>query len=185
VVAPAETTAAEHAPAPDGVENTVAASYTAVDYETAHYALDYGAFGLSDHLWFPPGLEVAVGLRIGYASKLVDSYCLEGFGRLSVVPHFGLARDAKGRTASWRPALGVEIGGTTADRQFAVTPVGSGFRDGPTPKGMYAGIVARPLHFRFSSFDASSLGVTFATMLGSPGRDLRVQVELLQIGVAF
>src|SRR5262249_55750232 len=155
-----------------------------ISYQTASYQLNYGTVAISDHLWFRPGVELTGGLRLGFGSNLVDGFCFEGFGRIALVPHFNTAVDAAGRTASWRPSVGLEIGGTSAERQFGTgTAPSSIFKQLPGPGGVYAGLAARPLRFRLSSFNASAAGVTFATMIKDPGRQLRLQIEILEVGV--
>jgi hypothetical protein len=185
VVAHADSAEAQQSPPPETVEDAVAVAYGVTSYQTAHYQLNYGSVALSNHLWLQPGIELGAGFRVGFASRLEDGYCFEGFGSLGLVPHFDTAIDAAGRSASWRPALGFEIGATSANRDFTTTAPNSAFRDGPTPSGVYGALAARPLRFRLSGFNGSLLGIAFGTMLGQPGRQLRAHLEAVQIAAVF
>jgi hypothetical protein len=90
--------------------------------------------------------------------------------------------DDAGRTASWRPAGGIELGLTSAKTAFrAKDAPESVARSDPQPSPLYLVFIARPARFRFSRFVVSALGLGFGPALG-PGSKLRVQLDLLQIG---
>jgi len=166
------------------LEDSVSAAYAIVSYQAPSYELDYGTVTLANTLSLPPGVDASVGLRVGFAARLASGYCFEGFGALAAAPQFSWAVDQAGRTASWRPSLGLEVGGTTASFSPLRSPTSSFVTD-LKASGIYAGIAARPLRFRLSGFTASALGLTSGTMLNQPGRQLRLQIELLQVGLAL
>lgn len=176
--------AAAASPASPALEDTLSAAYAIVSYQSPTYGLTYGSATLANHLWFAPGIELSAGGRLGFAARLTTGHCFEGFVAIAVVPHFAVATDQAGRTASWRPSLGVEVGLTSAGFSPLKTVDGSLFTDAK-PTGLYAGLAARPLRFRLSNFTASAVGLTSGTMLGHPGRQLRLQIELLQLGFTF
>ncbi len=166
------------------VEDSVTVAHAIVSYQSPAYGLDYGSVALANHLWLAPGFEVSAGIRLGFAARLQSGYCVEGFGAVALAPRFRVATDPRGRTASWRPSLGVEVGATSAgfDPQRAVN---GSFVTDVKPTGVYAALAARPLRFFLSGFTASAVGLTSGTMVGHPGRQLRLQIELIQIGIVL
>jgi hypothetical protein len=185
---PADAQAAQHAPtevAAEPVEDTVSVGYSVLSYQAATYQLNYGALALANQIWFSPGVEVAAGFRVGFGARLEDGYCFEGFGAVGIVPHFLTILDDAGRSASWRPSIGLELGLTTANFVSTLRAPGSGFSEGGTSNGVYGAFATRPLRFRLTRFNANVLGITFGTMMGHVGQVLRIQIELLQIGVVL
>jgi hypothetical protein len=181
VGAPAE----QHVVAEEHLEDAVAASYGIVSYQAPRYTLTYSVLGVSNHIWIPPGLDVAAGVRLGLGgSDLAEGRCVEGHVGVALVPHFPIATDSAGRTASWRPAIGLELGLTSATYTFPDLATSYIKPEGPT-KGAYGAIAARPLRFRFGNLNASILGVAFGTMLADPGRQLRIHIEAVHVAVNF
>jgi hypothetical protein len=165
-------------------EDAVSASYSVVDYESALYRFTYGAIAVANQLWLAPGIELGAGGRIGFGNRVASGFCWEAFGAVSLVPHFGMLTDGSGRTASWRPSAGLELGYSAAHIEYSsLRPLGSGVRTDSQPAGAYVSFAARPLRFRFTRFDASVIGLVVGTPLVDAGRKLRVQIEVLQIGL--
>jgi hypothetical protein len=156
--------------------------YAVMHVEGPATYLTYGSLALSGSIWFRPGFEVAVGGRIGYGNEL-DSGAVEAFGALLLAPHFKTAFDEAGRKASWRPAAGFEFGLSTAWADPRDRAAGAPFD--PQPGLFYGVLVARPLRFGLTHFNASAFGLSFGTYLQEPGTQLRIQLELLTIGVIF
>lgn len=154
-----------------------------VYHQAAHAGVTYSTLALSDSLWLRPGVEAAAGVRLGYGSRLASGYCGEGFLSVMVVPHFRTLFDAKGRTASWRPAAGIELGLSTARRTTSDEPRGTihDLDSGPA----YAAFVVRPLRFRLTHFNVTALGLAYGTSVGGVGALLRVQIDLLTIGIVL
>lgn len=177
----------EHAePRPAHVENAVAISYSTVDSESAHYGYAFETLGLADTLWFAPGFEVGLGMRAGSSENLKHGYAVEGFTTLSIAPHFRTLYDAAGRTAFWSPAVGIELGLSSAERQFRANqaPESASRTDGPAGAA-YAMFLARPVRFRFANFTVTAFGLGFGSPLRDPGAKLRVQLDLLQIALVL
>lgn len=174
--------AAASAAAQAKLEDSISASYAVTSYQAPAYVLQYGSLNLANHVWLNPGIELGVGGRFGFGDHLVDGHCFEGFGSIGIAPHFITLTDAEGRTGSWQPLLGLEFGYTSADFKSVRVPQNSPMLDGPGPGGVYGAFETRPLRFRFSRFTVHALGLTFGTMLGHVGRQLRVQIEVIQVG---
>jgi hypothetical protein len=167
------------------LEESVAISYSIIDYESAQYFFDYEALGISHHTWLAPGFEIGTGLRLAFGNTQQSEYAAEAFGSLSFVPRFRLLHDDAGRTASWRPQAGIELGLTSAKVFFNPSNAPESIvRTDPSPGPLYRVFLARPLRFRFSSFHVMALGVGFGPAVG-PGAKLRIQLDLLQIGLVL
>jgi hypothetical protein len=133
---------------------------------------------------FPFGLELTGGARFGYGESLEHGVAGEAFASVALVPHFWTLHDDFGVTGAWRPAVGFEVGYTTARRQFPTTtaPESSARLDSQAAPG-YFEFLARPARFRLSNFNATVLGLGFGTPFAAPGAKLRVQIEVLQVGL--
>jgi len=165
-------------------EHAIGAAYTVVDYETAFYSVTYGAIGAVSDAWFRPGIAVRSGLRLAFGDLLSSGYALEGMVSVALTPHFGTIFDAQRRTASWRPMLGVELGATSARIiPRSPTPLDTTrdlLRTEPSTP-FYGVFLVRPLRFRFTNFEATILGLAFGSHLLHPGRELRIQIDLLEV----
>jgi hypothetical protein len=165
------------------LEDSVAVSYSTVDYESSHYGFSYETLGLANNVWFAPGFEAGVGMRAAVTDHLKNGHAFESFVTLSVAPRFPTLRDDAGRMASWAPTAGLEFGLSTAELQFrtAQAPESASRTDGRLGPA-YVVFLARPARFRFGRFNVTAFGLGFGSPLNNPGTKLRVQLDLLQIG---
>lgn len=165
------------------IEVGPSAGVSFVHYEGADTYADYSALSLGYDVRLSSGLAFSAGGRLGLGENLVRDACGEGFLGVGVSPRFQVLRDEAGRSAAWSPLLGLEAGITSArfDDGGPLAPgdvLGGNRRAGY----LYAQLVSRPLRFRLSSFQAHAFGLSVGTHLDEPGRFLRVQLDVLQIG---
>jgi hypothetical protein len=169
-------------------EDLVSLTYGVAIYRGTFYTLQYGVLSATNHFWFRPGIEVTAGARLGFGSELKGDAAAEGFAGVYVSPHFPTLVDEADRIASWRPAVGVEAGLSTARvrPQLAAGPlfVYTG-GEGEQPGTAYVMIAAAPLRFRFSALTLSVLGLATGTALAAPGRVMRVQLNVLELGLSW
>lgn len=166
----------------EGVEASVTTQYSTVHYQHAGIGFDYAMVGLNGRVALPAGLAGGLGGRFAYGEQL-DRVAFEGFAVLLMEPRLRRLTDDKGRTGSWRPSAGIEIGLTTVKREAFAEPVADIDADQPTL--LYGSFVANPARFRVDRFAVSLLGVSFGSSLGSPGRDFRLQLNVVEMGLAF
>jgi hypothetical protein len=170
------------------VEHSPLVGYSRISVGGRYFSIDYAAISAAHHVWSRRGFELAVGGRLGLGSRSRGLPAIgEGFVAAFLAPSFATLRDTGGRTMSWRPALGVEVGVSSAGAQYDPPPALQEHfrRASPNPGWLYAQAVARPVRFRLSRFQASVLGVGIGMPIGQFGRYLRVELDLLQVGVVL
>jgi len=166
-------------------EQAIGAGYSVVDYESGFYSgATFGTVSAITDTWFRPGLQVRTGLRLAFGARVASGYGLEGLISAALSPHFGTIVDAAARTASWRPVLGVELGVTSVKLQSRLlspqTTQHELLMRAPEDP-FYGAFLVRPVRFRFTNFEATVLGFAFGTHLLNPGRELRVQIDLIEV----
>jgi hypothetical protein len=163
---------------------TFALGYSYVAYETASYSLAYGAISGAVRAWLRPGVEISAGARAGFGNELVRG-AFEPFGAVHVVPRF---RSLAGETATWRPSLGIELGRTSArydepGSALPYPPDGIASLRAEQPSRMYGMITSSPFRVRaWKALDATVFGIGVGTGLDDPGKQVRIQLTLVEFG---
>lgn len=176
-------------PTVEVVEHVPAVAYSPVMLLTGIGPAQFGSVTASYSLSVPAGFEIAAGGRVCYGAVLAnDGVDFEGVVSASMVPRFATAQDEAGRTAAWRPSFGVELGASTLQLVPLRRPPDSAMQRisvGRDPGPFFGLVAVRPARFRLNRFVASGLGVSFGTYFDAPGNVVRLQVELLSVGMAL
>jgi hypothetical protein len=170
-------------PAPERVEDSVTVQYSSVHYQMSVIAFDYGTVGIVNRVSLPVGLAASIGGRIGFGEVLRPTPIFEGFANILLEPRLRTLTDGKGRHGVWRPSAGLEFGVTMAEHRLSGEPEAELYLE--QPPHFYGAFVANPARFRVDALAVSVLGFVFGTSVDDFGRVLRLQVNAVELGVAF